>query len=454
MNQTRPGSRRAPGPRGAPFIGSAWTFGSDPRLALMAWAREYGPVVRFTLGPIVTHSVSHPEGVKHVLQGRSENYHKSAQTSFLTEFLGRSLLTMEDDVWRQRRRLAQPAFHRGRLESLVEVMSAGARRTAERWQVHVGTDRPFDVAAEMSRVTLGLAGEALFGIDLSQASEDIGRGLPVILSHIQRRMLSIVPLPLWVPTAANRRFHAARQRMDAIVLELLGDWRSGRVEPKGLMAMLMEARDQDTGEALSDAELRNEAMTLIIAGHETTASALNWTWWLLAQNPVAAQRLRDEVATVLGGRLPAVDDLPRLSFTQNTIKEAMRLMPPAWVIGRLPLRDDEIDGYHIPGGSMVLLPSCATHRDPAHWEDPDAFDPDRFSPERSTTRHKMAYYPFSAGPRVCIGNNFSLMESTLIVAVLAQRFRLELDPSRPVQIEPSLTLRPKAGIWMTLHPAG
>jgi cytochrome P450 len=402
---------------------------------------------------MVVHSVSHPEGVKHVLQTNNNNYHKAPRTGFLSEILGLSLLTMEGDAWRKRRRLAQPAFHRERLDELGRVLGAEALRMSERWSVHADTGRSFDLSAEMMRVTLRMAGEALFGVDLGGSADQIGRSLPVVLDHIMGRMNSIVPLPLWLPTRANRRFHSERRRLDAIVTGLLQGWRSGRVSPAGLMAMLMEARDEDTGERLTDAELRDEAMTLIFAGHETTANALTWTWWLLAQHPAASERIRNEVSSVVGDRAPTVQDLPRLVYTQNTVKEAMRLMPPAWVIGRMPLADDEIEGYHIPAGSMMLLPSYVTHRDPAHWEAPDAFDPDRFGPERSASRHKMAYYPFSAGPRVCIGNNFSLMESTFIVAVVAQRFRLELDRSHPLVIEPSLTLRPKTGLWMTLHRA-
>jgi cytochrome P450 len=445
--------RRAPGPRGAPIIGSAAVFGKDPRLALMAWAREYGPIVRFNLGPMVVHSVSHPEGVKHVLQTNNNNYGKAPRMGFLSDLLGMSLLTLEQDEWRRRRRLAQPAFHRERLEELGQMMAAEAMRLTERLSAHADTGQPFDLSAEMMRVALRMAGEALFGVDLSSSADQIGRSLPVVLDHIMGRMNSILPLPLWVPTPGNRRFHSERRRLDAIVNGLLQGWRSGRVTPAGLMAMLMEARDEDTGERLTDEELRDEAMTLIFAGHETTANALTWTWWLLAQQPTAARRLRDEVTSVLGDRAPGVQDLPKLVYTQNAVKEAMRLMPPAWAIGRMPLADDEIDGYHIPAGSMMLLPTCVTHRDPAHWEDPEAFDPDRFGAERSASRHKMAYYPFSAGPRVCIGNNFSLMESTFVVAAVAQRFRLALDSSRPLVIEPSLTLRPKNGLWMTLHRA-
>jgi len=332
-------------------------------------------------------------------------------------------------------------------------MARCAQGLVERWQRHEADGQPFDMAAEMSRVTLSVAGETLFGVDLSASAGDVGRALPIVLDHILGRLNSVVPIPLWMPTRANRRYHAAVHGLDEMVFGLIRSFRSGQVKPTGLMAMLMDVRDEDTGEGLTDGELRDEIMTLIFAGHETTASALCWTFWLLAQHPEAARRVCDEVLLVCGDRSPSGADLPRLQTTQNTVKEAMRFMPPSWGIARMPLNDDEIDGCHIPAKSMVLLAACATHRDPAFWDNPDTFDPDRFGPERSAGRHRMAYYPFSAGPRGCIGSNFSMMESTLIVASVMQRYGLRLDPTRDVKIEASLTLRPKDGLWMTLHRA-
>ena len=443
----------APGPKGLPIFGNALTFAKDPRLALMAWARQYGPVVRFHLGPMVVHVVSEPRGVKHVLQTHAENYHKAPRMGFLSDFLGQSLLTMEDTPWQRRRRLAQPSFSQGRVVSCTQAMTAATLRMVERWQPHLASGRAIDVNAEMMRLTLSIAGETLFGVDLSTSAAHVGQGLPVVLNHVLGRMNSVIPTPLWVPTPANRRYHATVRQLDGLVLGLIRDWRSGRVAPQGLMATLMAARDAETGEGLTDDQLRDEVMTLIFAGHETTASALTWAWWLLGKHPEAARRVRAEVATVLGGRTPQAGDVARLQYTGNVIKEAMRLMPPSWVIGRMPLADDEIGGYHIPARSMMLLASCVTHRDPALWEAPESFDPDRFLPGRSAGRPKLAYYPFSAGPRVCIGSAFSMLEATLIVAILAQNFRFELDPRREVEVECSLTLRPKHGLWMTLHPA-
>jgi cytochrome P450 len=443
----------APGPRGAPIVGSAITFGKDPRLALMNWAKEYGPLVRFRLGPMIAHVVAHPDAVKHVLQDNNDNYTKAPRMVFLADFLGQSLLTMEGSTWKRRRRLAQPAFHRERLAELSRIMAGCAEAMVEQWQARVDSGQPFDVAAEMMRTTLSVVGKALFGVDLSASTADVGRALPLILDHILGRLNAVIPMPLWMPTPANHRYHAAVRGLDEMVFGLIRSFRSGQVKPTGLMAMLMDARDQDTGVGLTDQELRDEIMTLIFAGHETISCALSWTFWLLAQHPEAARRLRDELADVLGDRPPAGEDLPRLRYTQNAINESMRLMPPSWGIARMPLADDEIDGCHIPAGSMVLLAACATHRDPALWDNPDTFDPDRFSPERSAGRHRMAFYPFSAGPRVCIAGHFSMMEATLIVAAVMQRFDLRLDPAREVKIETSMTLRPKDGLWMTLHRA-
>jgi cytochrome P450 len=451
MASTASPRKLAPGPRGAPLVGSAITFGKDPRLALMAWAREFGPTVRIPLGPLVAHMVSHPDDVKYVLQTRNDRFHKAPRTRFLTDFLGPSMLTMEDEPWMRRRRLAQPAFHRERLAEIAEVMSAGAHRMVDRWQPYARSGGPFDVAGEMMQVTLGIAGETLFGVDLGTSAAEVGRALSVVLEHVFARLNSIVPLPLWLPTRANARYHAAVRSLDERFYGVIRDFRSGRTEPRGLMAMLLAARDEDTGEGLTDEELRNEVMTLVFAGHETTACALTWTFWLLAQNPAATRRLRAELAAVLGGRAPTAADLPRLAYTANAVKEAMRLLPPAWVIGRMPLEDIEIGGYHVPARTMVLVSPCVTHRDPAFWDDPDTFDPDRFTPERSAGRHRMAYYPFSGGGRVCIGSAFSMMEATLVVAAVLQRYRLSLDPTRPVEIDAALTLRPKHGLWMTAH---
>lgn len=441
----------APGPFSPPVVGNAFTFARDPRLAVLAWARAHGPIVRFRLGPMVVHVVSDPEHVKHVLTTNNRNYYKVPRMDFLSDFLGRSLLTMEGSPWQRRRRLAQPAFSHAQIGEATDVVIRRSFQMAEQWQHRLGGGS-FDVGAEMMRLTLGVAGESLFGVDLGTVADEIGRDLPLVLGHILHRLNSVVPLPLWLPTPGNRRYHAAVRRLDEIVLGIIRDWNSGRVEPRGLAATLMNARDAETGARLTEQELRDEVMTLIFAGHETTSSALAWSWWLLAQNPGVASRVRQELASVLGDRLPTAADLPALQATANVVKEAMRLMPPSWAIGRMPIDDDTIGGYHIPARSMVLLAACVTHRDPKLWDNPDVFDPDRFLPERSASRPRMAYYPFSGGPRVCIGSNFSMMEATLVLATMLPRFRLELDPTRPVEAEASITLRPKHGLWMSIHP--
>lgn len=410
-------------------------------------------MVRFHIGPMVAHVITHVEGVQHVLVDNYSNYHKAPRMNFLSDFLGMSLLTLEDDGWKRRRKLAQPAFHKKRLVEMSEPMVAHANRMVDGWAPTIASGAPLDISAQMTRITLGVVGEALFGVDMGELTAEIEALLPLVLKHTLDRMNSVVPLPLSFPTPANRRYHAARTRLHTVVGEMIARLRAGRHQARGVMAMLMDARDEETGAGLTDEELRSEAMTLMFAGHETTANALSWTWWLLAQNPEAAARLREEVRAALGTRAPTADDLPALAYVANVVQEAMRLMPPSWAIGRMPLEDDEVLGFHIPAKSMVLLAPCVTHRDPTQWPDPDRFDPDRFTPARSVGRHRMAYIPFSAGPRVCIGASFSMMEATLIVAVVTQRAQLELDPTQEVSVEPSLTLRPRDGIRMIVRGA-
>ncbi len=259
--------------------------------------------------------------------------------------------------------------------------------------------------------------------------------------------------PLWIPTPRNLAFKRARAELDRVVYDIIAS-RRRRHAPKGdLLDMLLAAREQGSGEGMTDRQLRDEVMTLLLAGHETTATTLTWTWYLLSKHPGAARKLRAELDVVLGGRLPGVGDLPALEYTQRVVRESMRLYPPVWVISRTAIEEDEIGGYTIPAGSILLLSQYAMHRHPDFWENPEGFDPDRFSPERSEGRHRYAYFPFGGGPRLCIGANLAMLETELILAILAQRYRLELLPGHPVEPEPLITLRPRYGMKMMLSRA-
>ncbi|HET9496147.1 MAG TPA: cytochrome P450, partial [Chloroflexia bacterium] len=276
------------------------------------------------------------------------------------------------------------------------------------------------------------------------------------LTRAQRRMTEqfYLPfLPWWVPTPGHLDFHDAVRELDSVVYKVIGERRDNGGEHHDLLDMLLTAQDADTGAKMDDKQVRDEVLTLMLAGHETTANALTWTWYLLSKNPGPARTMREELDRVLGGRLPTVADLPSLIYTRMVLDEAMRLYPPAYAISRRALEDDEIQGYHIPANATVLISPYVTHHLPAFWDNPEGFDPERFTPEHEKTRHPYAYFPFGGGPRLCIGNNFALMEGVLILATIGQRYRLDLVPGHPVVTEPLITLRARYGMRMTLHPA-
>jgi cytochrome P450 len=321
------------------------------------------------------------------------------------------------------------------------------------WAPRAGTGVPFDVAAEMSRLTLRVVGKTLFSMDLTGDAAEVGRGLVVALGFLGRRAMGFLPPPVWVPTPASVRFLRARRALDRVVYHIIQTRRRTGEDAGDFLGMLLAARDADTGEGMSDQQLRDEVMTFVLAGHETTAVALAWTWYLLARHPDADARLRAEVAAVLGGRAPTVEDLPALRYTRMVLEETMRLYPPVWGLGRQAIAADSIGGYPIRAGAPVSMSPYVTHRHPAVWDDPERFDPERFTPERVAARPRFAYLPFSGGPRLCIGNEFALMEATLVLALVAQRYRLVLAPERRVVPQVTLTLRPRGGLPMTLERA-
>jgi cytochrome P450 len=306
------------------------------------------------------------------------------------------------------------------------------------------------VLDEMTRLTLQVAGLSLFGTDLTGAASAIGSASRIVFEHASYRLNSVFPLPEWVPTRRNRRFVRARRVLDEAVFSMIAERRRDGSERRALLALLMAARDED-GSAMTDAQLRDEVVTLMLAGHETTAATLAWTWYLLSEHPGEAAKLHAELDAVLGGRAPSVGDLSRLTYTEMVIQEAMRLYPPAWGIARQSLAEDELGGYRLPAGSIVALGTYVTHRLPELWEEPDRFDPERFTPERSAGRPRFAYLPFGGGARQCVGASLAMLETRLVLATLAQRFRPRLVSGHPVVPDPTFTLRPRFGLPMTVH---
>jgi cytochrome P450 len=445
----------APGPAGYPLLGNLPTFWTQSRIDIHSRdTAAHGDIVRYTFGPLVAHLVLHPDDVKHVLQENAVNYTKGRGTKRLRMLLGDGLLTSEGETWRRQRKLAQPAFHPKRVAALVDTMVASTQEMLRAWAAPGAKRDAVDIAAEMMRLTLDIVARTLFGADIKSEAARVYEALTVSLETVNRRLMLPVPIPLGLPLPSNRRFHAAKKTLDDLVFSILAARRGAKQSGGGdLLAMLMDARDEETGDAMSDAQLRDEVMTIVLAGHETTANALAFTWMLLSRSPPVWQKLRAEVESVLGSRAVTSEDLPKLKYTRMVIEEAMRLYPPAWMFGRLAIGEDDVRGFRIPPGSMVMLSPFFTHRHPRFWQNPEGFDPERFAPEASVRRHKHAYFPFGGGPRVCIGNGFALSEAQAIVATITQRFRVEVLP-RNVELEPMITLRPRGGMRAALHAIG
>ena len=435
-----------PGPGAYRLLASARRIQRDPLQFLTELTRTYGDIafVCFLVWPVYV--VNHPDFIKQVLQEHHRSYNKdNFDYRFLRPLLGKGLLTNDGASWLHQRRLIQPTFHRQRLVAFGSLMSRATLAMLERWEGWAERGEVLDVAAEMRRLTLRIIGQALFSLDLSAQATTVGQALTTANDYL------CAPFPpLFVPTPRNRRLQAALRRLDALVYDLITTRRQSQQDTPDLLSVLLAVRDEETGEGMNDRQVRDEVITLLLAGHETTAVALSWTWYLLAQHQECEQRLYAEVDAVLGGRLPTVEDLPNLPYCHMVLEEALRLYPPAWSFSRNALADDELGGYHISAGSTVLLCPYTTHRHPAFWEQPEVFDPLRFTPERVAARPHYAYFPFGGGPRLCIGSAFAMMEAQLILATVAQRYRLCLGTDVRVEPEPLITLRPRGGLPMTL----
>ncbi len=449
-------ARTVPGPPANVFgLLSFLLFGSPQDLLgfYMDAAREYGDIVHFGgTSAWATYFVSHPDYVKHVLQDNNHNYgKKNWLNDMIKPLAGEGLLTSEGEDWRRRRKLAQPAFHRERIAAFATGMTNATTAMLERWEPVVEPQQPLDIVHEMQRLTLGIVSTALFSTDISGESDEMGGALNDIFAYFNHRSRTPLSLPAGVPTRRNRRFKQAVQRLDAITYQVIEEHRRGETNSDDLLSMLLEARDEETGEGLSNTQLRDEVGTFLTAGHETTAMTLAWTWYMLSKHTAVEHKLHAELAEILGGRLPTAADIPQLTYTRMLIQEVMRLYPAAWAMTRGIMNDDEIGGYPIQAGTIMILSPYVTHRHPDFWQNPEGFDPERFTPERIAERPRYAYFPFGGGPRQCIGNEFALMEAQLIVATVAQRYRLHLVPGQKIEPDPIFTLRPSSAVRVMLH---
>ena len=436
-----------PGPRGLPLVGMLPAVRRDPIGTFLDAARRFGDVAYLRIGPRRGYLATNPADIRHVLADNARNYRKSPLYDKLKASLGHGLVTSEGAYWLRQRRLAQPAFHKHRIAALASVMTQTILEAVERWEPLAARGDVVDIGEEMMHLTQAIILRTMLGSDLGPITEQAGSAFTVVNRHIGESFWSLGLTDGW-PTPKNRRFERARQVLDRAVFRIIDARRRSGTETNDLLSMLMSARDEDTGEAMTDLQLRDEVMTFFLAGHETTSLALAWTWYLVSQHPDVERHVEQEVDTVLGGRAPAFADLDRLPYTRMAIEESMRLYPPAWGFSRQALEPDVIGGYPLPAGWLVFVLPYVMHRLPAYWDSPERFDPTRFTPERTAARPKFVYLPFGAGPRQCIGNQFAMVEAQLIVATLAQRFRLRLVPGHRVEPWPLITLRPRYGIKM------
>ena len=428
------------GPKGRLWGGHAAEFGRDPLAALSRWSREYGEAVPLQFGPWPALLITRPEWIDAVFVAQNRDFRKPPSIRRLAPLIGNGLVASEGEFWLRQRRLVQPAFHRDRIAEYSDLMVQCAEDAAAGWRD--GDVRQLD--AEMSALTLRVVARALFGteVDVPTFASSVG----FVSEHLQSRLNGVrFFIPDWLPTPGNVRMKRAVRRLDRVLYRVIAERRASGDRRHDLLGLLLAARDAEGG-GMSDRQLRDEATTLMIAGHDTTATTLTWAWYLLARHPAAERVLHAELETVLAGRRPTAADVARLRYAEQVIYEALRLYPVAYATGRQAIRDTEIGGHRVRRGTIVVLPQWAMHRDPRYFEEPGSFRPERWADSLVTRLPRGVYFPFGGGPRQCIGAAFAMMEAVLVLVTFAQRLRLSLVSSEEVAPEPRVTLRPSEPI--------
>lgn len=441
------------GPKGYPLVGVLPTFRQNPPEFLRAAARQHGGIAKLDFGLRQVYLITAPDYVKHVLQDNYRNYIRGGSIKSARWLLGNGLALVDGEPWLSQRRLMQPAFHRQRIARLGAGITETIAAMLDRWQAVARAGAPIDIAAEMMRLTLTVIVKTMFSTDISAEVEQLEKAFNIGQAYIYEHGRNPFAPPRWLPLASNRQFRQALTFLDTLIYRLIAQRRREAAERDDLLAMLLAARDEETGQGMSDRQIRDEIMTIFFAGHETTATALAWTWYALAQHPAIEQRIRDELATTFAGTQPTAETVAQLGYMQQTFQEALRRYAPIWIFAREAVAEDQLDGYVIPAKSSIMISPYVTHLDARWWPNPDTFDPERFSAEQSAARPRFAFYPFGGGPHLCIGQSFAMLEAQLILAMTMQQFRLELVDRGPVVTKPQVTLRPRNGLWMRLHPA-
>jgi cytochrome P450 len=440
---------KTPGPSGYPLVGVVPFMVRDGADYLRTMFAQYGDIVELKLlGPLRLYLFAHPDHVQHILQTKNQNYIVKRPSMHLTAMMGQGLTLSNGDLWLRQRRLMQPAFHRRKVEQMTETTARTISQMLDGWRDHLG--QSFDLATEMEHLSLAVLLATLFGSGITESeSQRIVQAVAFVLHVAGRGMFLEVPPA--IPTPENLKVKQALRELHQVFEELIEQHRQNPDDERDdLISLLLEARDPETGAAMSQEQLRDEVTSILVAGYETTATALTWTFYQIAQQPEVERQLRQELDKVLGGRVPTMDDLMRLDYMRRVIEECMRLYPPFWGMTREVVNDDTIGGYRVPAGSLVVVSPYVTQIHPAFWDEPLRFDPERFTKEQSAGRHRFAYFPFGAGPRICIGEANARLAMGLTVAMTMQRYALQLDANHKVEIHTAMTMRPKYGMWMNL----
>jgi cytochrome P450 len=432
------------GPRGHFLLGNLRDFTTDT-LAFMLDVRQYGDFVQCRFGPFPFYVINHPDLVHEVLVTNAAKFYKSRVTKqVLYAAVGKGLFTNDGDSWKRQRKLSQPAFHTTRIAGYAKVMVEYARNLIAGWE----SGRLIDLERDMNVLTMQIVSKTLFDAQVNGEEDELSKAVRIVLRTVDKRFNRLLPVPEWLPLQENKEMKWAVKRLDEIIQDFIDERRRTGEDKGDLLSMLIAAQDDVDRGGMSDKQLRDEAMTVFGAGHETTSGALTWTFYLLSQHPEVEAKLLEELEHVLKGRVPTFEDLQNLCYTEMVIKESMRLYPPAWGVSREAVEDLTVGQYAVDKGQIVLLNIYGIHRDSRFFSDPDRFLPERFSPENEKLMPKYAYLPFGAGPRICIGNAFAMMEAKLLLATIVQQFHLSLAPGQQVAPERVFTLRPKYGMKM------
>ncbi len=440
-------ARPIPGPRRSAILGNLKEFSRDQLGAMERWASEYGDCVSARFGPREIVFLNHPDLIEQVLVELNRKFIKHYRLRRTRRTLGQGLLTSEGSFWRDQRKLAQPAFHRERIRTYGQCMVDYSERMTAVWRD--GDTR--DIHDDMMRLTLQIVAKTLFDAELDGQTAAASAAMETLMHCFVARTGSLITPPDWLPTPVNLRVLFAIRRLERILFGIIKARRDSDGDRGDLLSMLLRAQDEESGRSMTDQQLRDEVMTLFMAGHETTANTLAWAWVLLSRNPEAERMLHAELDAVLPDRPPTVDDLPRLKYTNNVISETLRVYPTVWMVGREAIEPVEVGGWSIAKGATVFMPQWVVHRDPRWYDDPQVFRPHRWGDGSLDRIPRYAYFPFGGGPRICIGNNFALMEAVLILAAIGRRYRVRLAPGAVVTPLATMTLRPARGVPVVIE---